>query len=201
MELKKQSALENIDACKELLESMSDALWDHPETGYHEHFAARLYCRMLEKLGFQVEQGLAGIETAFSGTYGSGKPVIGFLGEFDALPGLSQQANVTRMCPVTEGGPGHGCGHNLLGVGALAAALGVKKYLEDNKLPGTVKFFGCPAEEGGSGKGFMARDGVFDGVDAAFAGIPAKSIAWPRKAPWPITRSATTSTEWPPMRP
>ena len=86
MELKKQSALENIDACKELLESMSDALWDHPETGYHEHFAARLYCRMLEKLGFQVEQGLAGIETAFSGTYGSGKPVIGFLGEFDALP-------------------------------------------------------------------------------------------------------------------
>ena len=148
MELKKQSALENIDACKELLESMSDALWDHPETGYHEHFAARLYCRMLEKLGFQVEQGLAGIETAFSGTYGSGKPVIGFLGEFDALPGLSQQANVTRMCPVTEGGPGHGCGHNLLGVGALAAALGVKKYLEDNKLPGTVKFFGCPAEDG-----------------------------------------------------
>lgn len=172
MELKKQSALENIDACKELLESMSDALWDHPETGYHEHFAARLYCRMLEKLGFQVEQGLAGIETAFSGTYGSGKPVIGFLGEFDALPGLSQQANVTRMCPVSEGGPGHGCGHNLLGVGALAAALGVKKYLEDNKLPGTVKFFGCPAEEGGSGKGFMARDGVFDGVDAAFCWHP-----------------------------
>jgi aminobenzoyl-glutamate utilization protein B len=172
MKPEKQRALDGIEALKELLWSMSDTLWDHPETGYHERFAAQLYCEKLEELGFQVERRLAGIETAFSGTYGSGGPVIGFLGEFDALPGLSQQAGCARQSPVTQGGPGHGCGHNLLGVGALAAALGVKQYLEENNLPGTVKFFGCPAEEGGSGKGFMARDGVFDGLDAAFCWHP-----------------------------
>lgn len=172
MTTRKAQALAAIDGKKDLLWSMSDALWDHPETGFHELFAADLYCQTLEQQGFQVERNLAGIKTAFSGAYGSGGPVIGFLGEFDALPGLSQQAGCTVKKAVEAGGPGHGCGHNLLGVGSLAAAIAVKQYLEENHLPGTVKFFGCPAEEGGSGKGFMARDGVFDGVDAAFTWHP-----------------------------
>lgn len=172
MEQQKERALAAIDRNKELLCGVSDQLWDHPEVGFHESFAADLFCRTLTDLGFQVERNLADIPTAFSGTFGEGKPVIGFLGEFDALPGLSQQSCALEKKPVQEGCPGHGCGHNLLGVGSLAAALAVKQYLQDNHLPGTVKFFGCPAEEGGSGKGFMARSSVFDGVDLAFSWHP-----------------------------
>lgn len=172
MATKKETALQEIEGQKKLLWVMSDALWDHPETGFHETFAAQLFCQTLEEKGFQVERELAGIKTAFSGTFGQGGPVIGFLGEFDALPGLSQKAGQTEQAAEQEGGPGHGCGHNLLGVGSLAAAMGVKRYLEETGLPGTVKFFGCPAEEGGSGKGFMARAGVFEGVDVAFSWHP-----------------------------
>lgn len=172
MECQKAKALETIDQNRELLCGLSDQIWDHPEVGFCENFAANLLCNTLRAQGFQVEQNLAQIPTAFSGTFGEGKPVIGFLGEFDALPGLSQKAGTLQKEPAQEGGAGHGCGHNLLGVGSLAAALAVKQYLQDNHLPGTVKFFGCPAEEGGSGKGFMARDGVFDGVDLAFSWHP-----------------------------
>lgn len=172
MEQAKAQALSAIDQSRELLCSMSDQLWDHPEVGFHEQFAAGLFCDTLSALGFQVQRNLADIPTAFCGSYGEGAPVIGFLGEFDALPGLSQQAGVLTKVPVQEEAPGHGCGHNLLGVGSLAAALAVKRYLEENHLPGTVKFFGCPAEEGGSGKCFMARSGVFDGVDLAFSWHP-----------------------------
>ncbi|MEM5768592.1 MAG: amidohydrolase, partial [Bacillota bacterium] len=172
MATKKMQAIGVIDAESGLLFQMSDQLWEHPEVAFHETFAAQLYCEELERAGFQVERGLAGIPTAFSGTYGKTGPVIGFLGEFDALPNLSQEAGGICQRPVEKGGSGHGCGHNLLGVGSFAAALAVKKYLEDNQLPGTVKFFGCPAEEGGSGKGFMARDGVFDHLDIAFSWHP-----------------------------
>ena len=142
MRLEKERALQAIEEHKELLCAMSDAIWDHPETGFHEHFAADLFCRTLEEQGFRVERDLAGIATAFSGTYGQDGPVIAFLGEFDALPGLSQQAGCTEKQAMQEDGPGHGCGHNLLGVGSLAAAIGVKQYLQDNGLSGTVKFFG-----------------------------------------------------------
>ena len=168
MKEKKRQALAAIETRREQLGNLSDSLWDHPEVGYHETFAAQTLAQALEQEGFQVQRGLAGIQTAFSGTFGSGGPVIGFLGEFDALPGLSQKADCTVQAPVQEGNPGHGCGHNLLGVGSLAAAIAVKQYLQENQIPGTVKFFGCPAEEGGSGKGFMARAGVFDGLDLAF---------------------------------
>ena len=167
----KQRALEIIGQARPNLEALSDAIWDHPEVGYHESFAADALCAFLEESGFQVERNLAGIPTAFSGSYGSGTPVIGLLGEFDALPGMSQKAGCFEKCAAADGGPGHGCGHNLLGVGSLAAALGVKAYLEAGHT-GTVKFFGCPAEEGGSGKGFMARAGVFQGLDAAFSWHP-----------------------------
>ena len=172
MEALKERALTVLEEKKELLWEMSDTLWDHPETGFHEHFATQLYCRVLEQEGFQVERNLAGIETAFSGTYAQGGPVIGFLGEFDALPGLSQQAGCAEKKTVDEDGAGHGCGHNLLGVGSLGAAIALKQYLQATGRPGTVKFFGCPAEEGGSGKGFMAREGVFDGLDIALSWHP-----------------------------
>lgn len=172
MEQKKQRALSAIEERREQLCGLSDALWEHPEVGFHENFAAQAFCRALEQEGFRVERDLAGIKTAFSGTFGEGGPVIGFLGEFDALPGLSQEAGAAEQKAIEEGAPGHGCGHNLLGVGSMAAAIGVKQYLQENHLPGTVKFFGCPAEEGGSGKGFMARAGVFQGADIAFSWHP-----------------------------
>lgn len=167
----KQLALAAVDRAGAELTALSDAIWDHPEVGYHESFAADAFCRFLTDKGFQVERGLAGIPTAFCGSYGSGGPVIGLLGEFDALPGMSQKAGGLAEEAVCDGGAGHACGHNLLGVGAMAAALAVKAYL-DAGHPGTVKFFGCPAEEGGSGKGFMARAGVFRGLDIAFSWHP-----------------------------
>lgn len=168
---KKQLAYQAIEKNSDALCSLSDAIWDHPEVGYHEEFAANAYCDFLEHQGFTVTRNLAQIKTAFCGSYGFGSPVIGILGEFDALPGLSQKAETAKKEAVVPDGPGHGCGHNLLGVGSLAAALAVKSYLEQGH-EGTVIFYGCPAEEGGAGKAFMARDGVFDGLDLAFSWHP-----------------------------
>lgn len=172
MKCSKQEALDLIDVKREYLGSLSDQIWDTPETLYEEFKSAEILCTALEQEGFQVERNLADIATAFSGKWGSGHPVIGFLGEFDALPNLSQEANVAVKKPVVKGGAGHGCGHNLLGVGTLGAAIAVKQYLLENQLPGTVIFFGCPGEEGGSGKTFMARAGAFDDVDCALAWHP-----------------------------
>lgn len=167
----KESALLSIDNNKELFIDLSDDIWEHPETGFHEHFAMENYCRILEEHGFQIKKNLAGIPTAFSASFGSGKPVIGILGEFDALPGLSQEAGKFVQKEKLPGEAGHGCGHNLLGVGSLSAAFAVQEYLKKGH-GGTIIFFGCPAEENGSGKGFMARDGVFDELDAAFSWHP-----------------------------
>lgn len=172
MKCTKQQALDSINAKREYLGSLSDQIWDNPETLFEEFKSAEILCTALEQAGFQVERNLANIATAFSGKWGSGHPVIGFLGEFDALPSLSQEANVAVKKPVVKGGAGHGCGHNLLGVGTLGAAMAVRQYLLENQLPGTVIFFGCPGEEGGSGKTFMARAGVFDDVDCALAWHP-----------------------------
>jgi len=167
-----QFDLSVIDQKAELLDSVADYLWDNPETAFTEFKSAAHLCDVLRKEGFTVEENLAGIKTAFSGTYGSGKPVIGILGEYDALSGLSQVSGVTH--PENAGGiAGHGCGHNLLGAGALGAAIAVKEWLKKTGNPGTVIFFGTPGEEGGSGKGFMARDGVFDCLDAAITWHPA----------------------------
>ena len=172
MKCTKQQALDSINAKREYLGSLSDQIWDNPETLFEEFKSAEILCTALEQAGFQVERNLANIATAFSGKWGSGHPVIGFLGEFDALPNLSQEANVAVKKPVVKGGAGHSCGHNLLGVGTLGAAMAVRQYLLENQLPGTVIFFGCPGEEGGSGKTFMARAGVFDDVDCALAWHP-----------------------------
>ena len=170
--MNKTEALQYLDSQQDFLFHTSDSIWDNPETDYHEEKSSAILKNALTEAGFTVQSGLAGIPTAFSGSYGSGKPVIGFLGEFDALSGLSQEAGITEKKPIAEGGNGHGCGHNLLGTGSLAAAIAVKKYLEASGKPGTVIFFGCPAEEGGSGKAFMAKAGVFGGVDIALSWHP-----------------------------
>ena len=171
--MKIKAVTESIDRRADWLFSLSDAIFDHPETAFQERFAAGLLCDALRREGFAVTQGIGGLPTAFCGRFGEGKPVIGILGEYDALPGMSQQPGITRPEPVTSGAAGHGCGHNLLGVGSLAAVIAVKDYLEANRLPGTVIYFGCPGEEGGAGKGFLARAGVFDGVDCVLAWHPA----------------------------
>ena len=150
----------------------SDAVWEAAELAFTETESAKVLCEVLKKNGFAVETGLAGIPTAFRGTFGSGKPVIGFLGEFDALSGLSQEAGICEKKSITEGGCGHGCGHNLLGTASLAAAIAYKEYLEQTQAEGTVIYFGCPGEEGGSGKAFMAKDHVFDGLDLALTWHP-----------------------------
>mgnify|MGYP003201732096 CR=1 FL=1 len=141
---------------KDLLIETADYIWDHPELGFKEFQCAQKLQEVLRAEGFQLETGLGHITTAFSGRFGSGRPVIGILGEFDALMNLSQKAGVTHQ--ESAGGLyGHGCGHNLLGVGSLGAALAVKAYLETTGASGTVIYFGCPAEENGSAKAFLAR--------------------------------------------
>ena len=152
---------------------LSDQVFDFAELGFHEFKTVELYIRYLEQEGFRVECGLDGMPTAFKATYGSGRPVIGYLAEYDALPALSQKANCTQRQPVGNGNPnGHGCGHNLLGAGCFAAALGLKAYLEQNPGKGTVVLFGCPSEEKGNSKTFLARDGYLNGLDIAFSWHP-----------------------------
>ena len=172
MDEKKLAALAAIDDNKDIFLSVSDQIWDYAELSLKEFQSAELYCKTLRELGFSVTEKLCGIDTAFCGSYGSGKPVIGILGEFDALSGLSQQAGATVPCPVQPDGSGHGCGHNLLGAGSMAAAVAVKAYLEKTGAPGTVIFYGCPGEEGGAGKAFMAREGLWKQLDAALCWHP-----------------------------
>ena len=167
----KKAALAAIDEKKELVAEVADAIWDYAELSMQEVKSAALFVKVLKAEGFQVEEGICGIPTAFSASFGSGGPVIGLLAEYDALSGLSQAAGSTAYHELVKGGSGHGCGHNLLGVGAVGAALAVRDYLKGG-AKGTLKLFGCPAEEGGSGKTFMAREGVFDGTDIALTWHP-----------------------------
>ena len=151
---------------------VSDLLWDYAETRFVEYRSAELIAKVLEEEGFQVERNAGNVETAVIGTWGSGKPVIGFMGEYDALANLSQVAGEIVKKPIEEGKPGQGCGHHLLGAGALMAATALRDYLKENNLPGTVKFFGCPAEEGGSGKTYMLRTDAFNGTDICLTWHP-----------------------------
>jgi len=161
-----------VDAKGPAFFEMSDRIWEEPELNFQEARAAARHKAMLEREGFRVETGTAGIPTAVMGEAGSGGPVIAILGEYDALPGLSQKAGVAKPEPVVTGGSGHGCGHNMLGSAALLAATAVKDFLKETGLPGRVRYYGCPAEEGGSAKGFMVRAGVFDDVDIAICWHP-----------------------------
>ncbi|MGK9042724.1 amidohydrolase [Rhizobium sp. SA279] len=162
-----------VEAMKPDFITLSDSIWDFAELKFEEQQSAGVLAGALEENGFAVRRGVAGMETAFIGEFGSGKPVIALLGEFDALAGMSQVADVAEAQPREPGATGHGCGHNLLGVGSLMAAIALARHLKANNLPGTVRYYGCPGEEGGSGKTFMVRAGLFDDVDAALTWHPA----------------------------
>jgi aminobenzoyl-glutamate utilization protein B len=169
----KQKYLNWLDEHAELFADVSDKIWGYAELSLMEYQSCELYVKLLKEEGFTVETPVANIQTGFKATYGSGKPVIGILAEYDALSGLSQIAGATKREELVKNGTGHGCGHNMLGAGAMAAAYGIKKYLEDaGEGHGTVIFFGCPGEEGGAAKAFYARDHVFDGVDIALTWHP-----------------------------
>ncbi|MCJ9721495.1 M20 family metallopeptidase [Agrobacterium sp. SHOUNA12C] len=162
-----------VEAKRQAFFDLSDRIWGIPETNYEEFRSAAEHERLLEQEGFRVHHNIAGLPTAVMGEAGEDGPVIAILGEFDALPGLSQEAGVAEERPIVAGGNGHGCGHNLLGSGSMLAAAAVKDYLAANGLKGRVRYYGCPAEEGGSSKGFMVRAGVFDDVDIAISWHPA----------------------------
>lgn len=171
--------ISEIDTKKDELCTLSDEIWGLAETAYSEKESVKALTEYLEKQGFTVECPAYGIDTAFTAAYTNDKvssdsecnPKIGLLGEFDALSGLSQVAGLVEKKAERSGAAGHGCGHNMLGVASVAAALSVKKYLEDGHK-GTVVYYGCPAEEGGSGKAFMARNGAFKDLDAAITWHP-----------------------------
>ena len=168
----KKELLNSIDEKTSDLTSLSDKIWEAAEVAFREDKSAEYLMEYAEANGLKVEKGLAGMPTAFTATYGEGKPVIGIIGEFDALPGLSQTADTFRN-ELVEGGAGHGCGHNLFGTASLGAAVAIKELIEKGDLTGTVKFFGTPAEEKFFGKLWMIREGVFDDVDICMDWHPA----------------------------
>lgn len=167
----KEVAWKYIEDNAEKFVEVAKNIWENPELGLQEYYASNLQTDVLEKNGFKVKRNVGGMPTAFIAEYGSGKPVIGILGEYDALPGLSQKVKAQRE-PIKEGAPGHGCGHNLLGTAGLAAAMAIKRLIEEGKVSGTVRYYGCPAEETLVGKVYMARDGVFNDLDAAITWHP-----------------------------
>ena len=170
--MEKQLLYQAVENKSQLLTGLSDAIWEYAELSMQEHRSAAAYIEILKAEGFTVEEALCGMPTAFLGKFGTGKPVIGILGEYDALSGLSQQPCITEKQWLIPGGSGHGCGHNLLGAASLGAAIAIKEQIEKGNLPGTVVFYGCPGEEGCAGKTFMARDGMFRDLDAALCWHP-----------------------------
>ncbi len=160
----KKAVIASIESNYEALTTLSDKIWAYEEEAFQETQSAQALADYAKANGFKVTQGVADIPTALVAEYGSGKPIIGILGEFDALPGLSQKT-VPHKDPLNEGGAGHGCGHNLFGVASLGAAVAVKELIEGGQLQGTVRFYGTPAEEKYFGKLWMIRAGLFDDVD------------------------------------
>ena len=160
------SAINAIEQASGKLIELADKIWATPEVAYTEVNACAWTAEVLKEYGFDVEVGAYGMPTAIRATWGQGHPVVGFLGEYDALPGMSQKI-ATEKDPIVPGGSGHGCAHNLLGVAALGGAIGMKAELEAKNLPGTIVFYGCPGEEQLTGKVFMAREGAFSELDVA----------------------------------
>ena len=171
----KKSVIQIVDSREEELIKLSDQIWEFAETALSEHRSSKLLADYAEKQGFSLKRGVAGMPTAFIATYGAGKPIIGVLGEFDALPGLSQKANSVKE-PLEKGAPGHGCGHNLFGAGSLGAAVAIKELMQQGKIKGTIRFYGTPAEEDIGGKIYMAREGVFDDLDVCLDWHPDMEI-------------------------
>lgn len=168
----KKEVIQNLDDKQAEYGQTAHQIWQWAEVGYQETKSSGLLQELLKEAGFTIETGVAGIPTAFVATYGSGSPVIGVLAEYDALPGLSQAAVTTRQ-PVIDEAPGHACGHHLFGTASTAAAIEVKKWLAESGKSGTIKLYGTPAEEGGAGKVYMVRAGLFDDVDAVLHWHPA----------------------------
>jgi len=166
-----QTMIEYLNKHYDHFAAKARAIWENPEIGLQEKFASQLIADELEKNGFATEWGVGQMETASVASWGEGRPIIGILGEYDALPGLSQDATPERK-ELVPGGPGHGCGHNLYGVGALGAALAMQAAMKATGTKGTVRYYGCPAEETLTGKTYMARDGVFDDLDASVTWHP-----------------------------
>lgn len=169
---RKAEAIASVERQREDMIKLSDQVWAFAETALLETKSSKVLADYAEQQGFAVERGVAGMPTAFVASYGAGKPVIGILGEFDALPGLSQKATAAKD-PLEPGAAGHACGHNLFGAASLGAATAIKELIADGKLNGTIKFFGTPAEESVGGKIYMARDGLFKNVDVVLAWHPA----------------------------
>ncbi len=161
-----------LESKKDDLVGVSDFIWENPEIRFKEYKSCEKLTDVLKNEGFSITKNIAEIDTAFMAEFGEEGPIVGFLGEYDALADLSQVSGVTHQEALEGDGIGHGCGHNLLGVGNLGAALATKAYLEENNIPGRVRYYGCPAEEGGSGKTFMARAGAFDDLDLALTWHP-----------------------------
>jgi len=155
-----------IDARADHYAEIAQQIWTWAEVGYQEEQSSALLKAELDAAGFSIESGVAGMPTAFVASYGSGGPVIGILAEYDALPGISQRA-IAERSPIVDGEPGHACGHHLFGTGSVAAAIAVKEWLADSGQEGTIRLYGTPAEEGGAGKVYMVRDGLFADVDIA----------------------------------
>jgi aminobenzoyl-glutamate utilization protein B len=171
----KRAAVAAVEERARDLQDLADRVWAYAETALREHRSAAALADYAERQGFKVQRGVAGMPTAFIATYGSGRPVVGVMGEYDALPGLSQKADPVQQ-PLVAGAPGHGCGHNLFGAASLGAAVAIKEQIAAGKIEGTVVFFGTPAEEDVGAKSYMARDGVFDGVDVLLAWHPADEM-------------------------
>jgi aminobenzoyl-glutamate utilization protein B len=172
----KTSIIESVDKHQKELIDLSDKIWAYAETALKEHKSAKLLADYAEAQGFTVKRGVAGMPTAFTAEFGSGKPVIGIMGEYDALPGISQKAQPTKEAYQT-GSAGHGCGHNLFGAGSMGAAVAVKELIQQGKLKGTVRFYGTPAEESVGGKIYMAREGLFSDLDVCLDWHPDTEIA------------------------
>ncbi len=168
----KDEAIRLVDSQKDRLIEISDRIWDYAETALKETRSSKELINYTKQCGFDIKEGVAGMPTAFIAEYGSGKPVIAVLGEYDALPGLSQKASAKKE-PLIEGAPGHGCGHNLLGVASIGTAVAVKDLIAAGKLKGTIRYYGAPAEEAIGGKVYMTRDGFFNDVDVVLAWHPA----------------------------
>ncbi|MGH8174861.1 MAG: amidohydrolase [Steroidobacter sp.] len=167
----KRAAVQSIERHANDMVQLSDQIWEFAETALREHRSAKLLADYAEGKGFRVERGVAGMPTAFIATFGEGRPIIGVMGEYDALAGVSQKA-LSEKSPLVENGAGHGCGHNMFGAASLGAALAIKEQIEAGELKGTIRFYGTPAEEAVGGKTYMARDGLFDDLDVVLAWHP-----------------------------
>ena len=167
----KKAVVQSIDRHASELTALSDQIWAFAETALREHRSAAVLADYAESQGFKVERGVSGMPTAFIATYGSGRPIIGVMGEYDALPGISQKA-LAEKTPLVAGGAGHGCGHNMFGAASMGAAVAIKEQIAAGRLKGTIRFYGTPAEEAEGGKSYMVRDGLFSDLDVALAWHP-----------------------------